>query len=118
MLRKSDLLKQVSLNFKTFCCNLKIRGLRAKLGVSNSKSPCILLNKNKAKMKNTTQIFRESNLVLQLICESQIKSEILMSLSSRKKKDRFIYFIHECIFENLPICLCSYKNNTLKISHS
>ena len=20
-------------------------------------------------------------------------------------------------FENLPICLCSYKNNTLKISH-
>ena len=21
-------------------------------------------------------------------------------------------------FENLPICLCTYKNNTLKISHS
>ena len=26
--------------------------------------------------------------------------------------------VHEYRFENLPICSCSYKNNTLKISHS
>ena len=26
--------------------------------------------------------------------------------------------IHYCRFENLSICLCSYKNNTLKILHS
>ena len=51
---------KISLNFKTSCCNLKIRGLGAKLcvrlfyyfnfernyDVLKSKSPCILLNKN------------------------------------------------------------------------
>ena len=26
--------------------------------------------------------------------------------------------VHSCRFENLPICSCSHKNNTLKISHS
>ena len=26
--------------------------------------------------------------------------------------------VHQCRSENLPICLCSYKNNTLKILHS
>ena len=26
--------------------------------------------------------------------------------------------VHSCRFENLPICSCSDKNNTLKISHS
>ena len=26
--------------------------------------------------------------------------------------------VHKCRFENLTICLCSYKNNTLKIVHS
>ena len=26
--------------------------------------------------------------------------------------------VHGCRFENLPICLYLYKNNTLKISHS
>ena len=26
--------------------------------------------------------------------------------------------VHKCRFENLSICLCFYKNNTLKISHS
>ena len=25
--------------------------------------------------------------------------------------------VHYCRFENLPTCLCSYKNNTLKISY-
>ena len=26
--------------------------------------------------------------------------------------------VHRCRFESLPICSCSCKNNTLKISHS
>ena len=26
--------------------------------------------------------------------------------------------VHQCRFENLPICSCSYKSRTLKISHS
>ena len=29
----------------------------------------------------------------------------------------FLLKVHSCRFENLPICLCSYKNNNLKISH-
>ena len=45
---------QLSLNFKTSCCNLKIRGLvffyyfnfERSYDVLKSKSPCILLNKN------------------------------------------------------------------------
>ena len=49
--------------------------------VLKSKSPCILLNKNlnfnknetESKMENPTHSFRETNLVLQLIQESQIK---------------------------------------------
>ena len=62
-------LKQISLNFKTSCCNLKIRGLGAKLCVTflffftfernydvlKSKSPCILLNKNIQFNKNETE---------------------------------------------------------------
>ena len=49
--------------------------------VLKSKSPCILLNKNinfnknetESKIENPTHSFRETNLVLQLISESQIK---------------------------------------------
>ena len=37
-------------------------------------------------MENPTHSFREINLVLQLIYESQIKSKTVMSWSSRKKK--------------------------------
>ena len=56
-----------------------------------SKSPCILLNKNinfnknktESKMENPTRSFRETNLVLQLTWESQIKSKTVMSWSSR-----------------------------------
>ena len=29
----------------------------------------------------------------------------------------FLLKVHSCRFENLPICLCSYKNNNLNISH-
>ena len=74
---------QISSNFITSCCNLKIRGLRAKLfnyfnferncDVIKSKSSCILLNRNinfnknetEPKMENSTHCFRETNLVLQ-----------------------------------------------------
>ena len=52
-----------------------------------SKSTCILLNKNinfnkneiESKMKNPTHGFRETNLALQLIQESQIKSKTIVS---------------------------------------
>ena len=80
-------LMQISLNFQTFCCNLKIRGLKAKLcglycfyfeknyDILKSKSPCFLFNKNinfnknekESKMGNATHSFRETNLLLQLV---------------------------------------------------
>ena len=81
-------LPQISLNFKTFCCNLKVRGLEVILcvpfyyfnfernyDVLKLKRPCILLNKNinfnknetESKMEGTTHSFRETKLVLQLI---------------------------------------------------
>ena len=98
---------QISLNFKSSCCSLKIRVLEAKLCVAflffnfemncdvlKSKSLCILLKKNwkfnknetESKMKNSTYSFRETNLVLQLISESQIKCKTVMSWSSWKEK--------------------------------
>ena len=101
------------MNFQSTCCNLKIRDLRAKLCVQFSyyfnfeekydvlkgKSPYILLNKNKnfkknkteSKMENPTYSFRKTNLVLQLIQESQIKSKTVMSWSARKKKKRAFF---------------------------
>ena len=93
----------ISLNFKT-CCNLKIGHLGAKLWLfhyfhfersyDKSNSPCILLiktinfnkNETESKMGNPAHSFRETNLVLQLIWESQIKSENVMSWSLQKKK--------------------------------
>ena len=80
-------LTQMPLNFKTSCCNLKIKfkksdawlfyyiNFERNYGVLNSKSPCILLNKNinfnknetELKMENPTNSFRETKLVLQLI---------------------------------------------------
>ena len=55
--------------------------------VLKSKTPCFLLNKNinfkkneaESKMENCTQVYRETSLVLQLICESQIKSKTVKS---------------------------------------
>ena len=44
----------ISLNFKTSCCNLKIKGLGTKL-CQKSKRPCILLNKNINFNKNETE---------------------------------------------------------------
>ena len=83
----------ISLNFKTSTCNQKsdvweqncvwlfnILILKAVMTLK-SKSWCILLNKNikfntngkKSKMENPTHSFRGTNLVLQLVKESQIK---------------------------------------------
>ena len=46
-------------------------------------------NKTESKMENPTQSFRKTDLVLQLINESQIKSKTVMSWSSRKKMRAF-----------------------------
>ena len=71
--------------------------------VLKSKSRYILFNKNinfnknetELKIENFTNGFRDTNLVLQLIYESQIKSKTAMSWSSRKKKKRafFVPFV-------------------------
>ena len=79
---------QISLNFKTFCCNLKSSGLGSKLwatflffdfernyDVLKSKCPCILMNSNinfhknemESELQKPTNSFRETNLMLQLI---------------------------------------------------
>ena len=63
--------------------------------ILKSKSPCILLNKiinfneneTKLKMKNLIHSVWETNLVLQLMKESQIKSKTVMSWTSCKKKE-------------------------------
>ena len=71
-------------------------------GDFKSKKPCILLNKNinfnenetKLKMENSIHSFREVNLVLQLMWESQIKSKTVMSkISLKKKRAFFVPFI-------------------------
>ena len=77
--------------------------------VLKSKSPCILLNKNvsfnknetESKIENPTHSFWETNLVLQLIWESQIKSKTVMSWSSRKRKEGIfctVYFVRKKFF--------------------
>ena len=60
-----------------------------------SKSAWILLNKNinfnknetESKTENPTRTFRVTNLILQLIQESQIKSKTVMSWSLQNKKE-------------------------------
>ena len=47
-----------------------------------------------SKMENPTHSFKKTNLVLQLIEESEIKSKTVMSWSSQKKKEGiFVLFI-------------------------
>ena len=95
LLRKTDFLKiltflvsalifgnlqltQVPLNFKTFCCNLKISGLGAKVCMAfcyfqfkrnyeflKSKSPCFLLNKNMNFNKNEINLKMGNPIALQ-----------------------------------------------------
>ena len=71
-----------------------------------SKSPCVLLNKNvnfhkyetESKMENLPHSFREMNLLLRHMQEWQIKSKTVMSWSSQKKKEGTfcaIYFVRK-----------------------
>ena len=76
-------LKQISLNFKTSCCNFVLQlcvtfllfWFWKELWRLKSKSPCILSNKNikfnktdtESKMKNFTHSFREMKLVIQFM---------------------------------------------------
>ena len=72
---------------KTVCCLLFCYfNFERCYDVLKPKSPCILFNKNinfnknktESKMENPTGIFRETNLVLELIYKSQIKSNTVM----------------------------------------
>ena len=85
--------------------------------VPKSKSPWTLLNKNinfnksvmERKVENHTHSFRETNLVFQLILESQIKSNTLINWSSRKKKK--VFFVSFVLSEgnslNIFVCIFS-----------
>ena len=63
-----------------------------------------------SKMENPTHSFREMNLVLQLIQESQIKSKTMMIWSSQKKKGGIfctVYFVQsEFFFEICVLFQC------------
>ena len=99
-------LTQISLKLKASSSNLKIWeqscvwlfcyfNFERNYDVLKSKSWWILLNKNtnfnkkerESKIENPTHSFKEMNLVLQLISESQIKNKTVMSLSSQKNKE-------------------------------
>ena len=77
--------------------------------VLKSKSPCLLLNKNanfnknetKSVMENGTHSFRETNLVLQLIEESQIKKENCDELEKKQGIFCTIYFVRRKFFGHL-----------------
>ena len=64
-------------------------------------------NETEWKMENPTHAFREMKLVLQLIQESQIRSETVMSWSLQKKKVHFLatFILSEEIF--LTLCFLS-----------
>ena len=102
-----------------------IRGLGAKLcalfyyfnsernyDVFKSKSPCFLLNKNInfTKMKwNRKHSFREKNVVLQLIKESQIKSKNCDELDlAKEKRGHFCaaYFVRRNYFDSCVLLQC------------
>ena len=93
----------------------------------NSKSPWILLNKNinfnnsekESKLENPICRFREANLALQLIWESEIKSKTVMSESSRKKKKEAFFvpfilsegtFFHICVLYQCIVYWIHFQN--------
>ena len=77
------------------------------------KSACILLNKNinfnenemESKLENSTHVFREKNLLLQLISESKIQSKTGMSWSSPKKKDDIFCAVYLVQGKFFNICI-------------
>ena len=84
--------------------------------VLKPKSPCILLNKNinfnengtELTMENPTHGFRETNLVFQLLKESKIKSNTVMSWSPWKKKEGILLCLLFCPKDILlNICVLS-----------
>ena len=89
-----------------------------------SKSPCILLNKNincnknetESRMESPAHSIRETDLVVQLIKELQIKSTSVMNWSSRKRKESIfctIYFVRRKFFLNLCFISIYSVLNTL-----
>ena len=66
-------------------------------------------------MENPTHSFRETNLVLQPIEESQIKSKTVMSWSSRKKKEGIfctVCFVRRKFFKHMCFILIYSVLNT------
>ena len=86
-------------------------------GNFESQGPYILLNKNQnfnkngkeSKKENPTPIFSETNLVFQLMQESQMKRKTVTRWSSRKKKRAFFapFILSEENFVNICVlCQC------------
>ena len=121
-------LSQISLNFKTSCRNLKIRRLGANYvwlfyyfdferiyDVLNSKSPCILLNKNinfiktkqnwKRKISHT--VSERENLCFSSYNNHKLKVK-LWWVGARKRKKR-VFFVPFILFKGFffKICLLS-----------
>ena len=58
-----------------------------------------------SEIANPTHTFRETNFVLQLIKESQIKSQTAMSWSSQRKRSAF--FVTLFVYKNFLACVLS-----------
>ena len=56
-------------------------------------------------MENSTNSFREMNLVFQLVLELRIKRETVVCWSSRKTKERNTYFVQTKFFSHLSDCI-------------
>ena len=116
----------MALNFKSSCCNLKIWeqkcvwlflyfNFERNHKVLKSQESVLFveqkfkLNKNKteSRMENLTHSFIETNLVLQLIKELQIKSKTVMSWTLQKKRGHLSHHLF-CLKENfLHLCFIS-----------
>ena len=115
-------LTQISLNFQTFCYNLKIKGLLANLyvfffccfyfernyDVLKWNCLCFSLNKNtkfdkndtELKMENVTQSFRVMNLMLQLEQDREVKVNLWWIRAREWKKRAYfnLYFVRRKFF--------------------
>ena len=82
---------------KTVCDFFYYFNFEMNYDVLESKSSWILFNKNidfnknetESKMENPIHRFRQKNLLLQLISQSQIRSKTVMSWTPQKKKREF-----------------------------